>query len=268
VPESPDAGFQERYYGLHSRLSILDNKKVLKVKRLMREGKVKQAMKIVDFLEEIKDLADSEQIEHMLLKCQVSMLMGEFSDTIRIFETILKEDKHKLTPLQEIDTLLMKLELKKSFWKLRESNDLVKQIEDKLTLLKGFEEKKVNKRTAKIYLGKSYLFIGKGDMENALLIAEKSKELYIKIEDEEGLADSFLQIGRVFDSSGKMDLALENYEKGLKLRKRLNDIPGTAEAAGRSIPHHGTVRGGPARDRRGADAGGGGREDKNAEQLA
>jgi tetratricopeptide (TPR) repeat protein len=211
-------------------MSILNDKQVQEIYQLVREGKVKLTMVIMDQLEKRSNLTHSERIDLHLLRSQLLLNMGNFSDTLTMIDSIIDKNKQSIDPLQIVDALLIKLEVKKSFGKVREANDLINQIKNKLQILKDIEQVELIKREARLLLGKAYVFSVRGDEKNALKSAKKSLELNKDLKDQLAISDSYLVLGKVFDNYGNMSEAFENYQQCLFIREKLRDKPGVAEA--------------------------------------
>ncbi|MHA2112397.1 MAG: tetratricopeptide repeat protein [Candidatus Hodarchaeales archaeon] len=147
-----------------------------------------------------------------------------------MIDSIISKKKQSIDPLQTIDALLIKLEVKKLFGKVREANDLINQIENKLKILKDIERVELIKKEARLLLGKAYVFSASGDHKNALKSAKKSLELHKELKDQAAIADSYLRLGKIFDNNGNMSEAFENYQQCFHIREKLKDKPGIAEA--------------------------------------
>ncbi len=69
-----------------------------------------------------------------------------------------------------------------------------------------------------------------GDDASLLEQYQKSLEIYEKLGDSQGAAESLLKIGTIYQDKGDYHSALKNYQKSLEIREKIGDTRGIAES--------------------------------------
>ncbi|MBI5207876.1 MAG: tetratricopeptide repeat protein [Candidatus Firestonebacteria bacterium] len=76
------------------------------------------------------------------------------------------------------------------------------------------------------------IYQNEGNYDDAFNHYQKSLKIFDNIEDNDGVASSFHEIGRVYQKKGNYDEALKHYQKSLEIKEKIKDMQGIAMTYG------------------------------------
>ena len=139
--------------------------------QLIVHGKLKESYAIINEAIKKKDISKEEELRFLAFKSELELYFGNFNESIKLAEMILKENKGDDNLLIEVDALTWKAV--SSFFNGR-TNDCLEAFEKGLTTInsvKNLPAKAVAKRKARLLVWQSFAILLLGDFNRALEIA-------------------------------------------------------------------------------------------------
>ncbi|MFX0000894.1 MAG: hypothetical protein ACFE9Q_17560 [Candidatus Hodarchaeota archaeon] len=156
-------------------MSNFENKKLIQVKQLMEEGKVKEPFQIVLEIEKRNVLSPQELLSCKLLKVKLLYKLGNYFDAIKNAEEIFQESQKQGALLFSFDSLLNQAFGHIIMGNISQSEDLIKQAEDLFKVIKQTYTIDLRERESSLVRIKANIYSWKGEILRSL---EFNKEAY------------------------------------------------------------------------------------------
>jgi tetratricopeptide (TPR) repeat protein len=201
------------------------------VDQLITQGKIKEAMEIIEGREKEEGL---EELRWGILECKGRNIKGEYKQVIELITQLIKKLEEPEEPVEEktrkrirIDALIEQVRALQSLGQLDEG---LEKVEEGIRLVKELEEleeletqNKDKERKVKLLITKGLIYLLKGELDKAAKYFKKNLAISKELGNKELIADSLINVGRTFFVKGDLDEAHENWEKSLVIAEELGN---------------------------------------------
>ncbi|MHA1985966.1 MAG: hypothetical protein ACW98D_04935 [Promethearchaeota archaeon] len=203
-------------------------KELIRAEELYYDGKVEEALEIVDNFENMSELTQKDQISALLLKGIIYCLMHEFKKVLEIGEFAYSKSQELGLVPESIEALNLKAQILWSGGSV-EAYNLILKAEKLLNSLSDESPTNINKLKLNLMYMKCYFFNNPSYHKKALEIAMEMLTLAGKIKNNVYVAWSLVALGEVYSiGKGDFDTALEYFKKSLNHSERLGFQVGIA----------------------------------------
>ena len=188
-------------------------KQLKKVDQLIVHGKFEESYEVIEEAIKKKDISKEEELRFLAYKSELELLFGNFNESIKLAEMILKENKGDDNLLIEVDALTWKAV--SSFFNGR-TNDCLEAFEKGLTTInsvKNLPAKAIVKRKARLLVWQSFTILLLGDYNRALEIALEAFPISEKSGYKNIVCQNLIIIGECYRWLGNLDRQTEYFEK-------------------------------------------------------
>ncbi|MFX0040275.1 MAG: tetratricopeptide repeat protein [Promethearchaeota archaeon] len=197
-------------------------KELIKAENLIEEGKIEEAVRLIDDFGKKKDFSYHERISYYRLKSLVSFYFLDRNECTKYAEMAYQES-HKLeNSLLLLDVYIQMAHSLCFSSKPGEASEFIKKSEDLIRILPQELSPKLRKREAYILWGKAVIHNLKGDLEKAREFREEALPILEKLDLKLDTANILYQIGGVSWQIGDLNRALEYTEAAKILFTNLN----------------------------------------------
>jgi len=199
-------------------------KELSKAELLRNEGKFLEALEIIKRIEKKEDLTPQDQLSSHVLKCTLLNKLGFHEDALRLAEKTYKEADKLGNPLKLIEVSIEMAEAFVYTIKFNESLEVIAKCEKIYnTIFLETATVERNRIKSAIALIKAHNIVDnymeKQDLERGLEILKYGLALQKKLDNKHEIARFYQEIGRIYYSQYDWDLALNYFEKALKLEE-------------------------------------------------
>ncbi len=198
-------------------------KQLKKVDQLIVHGKFKEADEIIEEAIKKQNISKEEKLRFLAFKSELELYFGNFNDSIKFAEMILKENKGDDNLLIEVDALTWKAV--SSFFNGR-TNDCLEAFEKGLTTInsvKNLPAKAVAKRKARLLVWQSFAILLLGDFNRALEIVLEAFPISEKSGYKNIVCQNLITIGECYYKLGNLDRQTEYFEKAFAIATALEN---------------------------------------------
>ncbi|MHA1911247.1 MAG: tetratricopeptide repeat protein, partial [Candidatus Kariarchaeaceae archaeon] len=209
----------------------------IQVDQLITQGKIKEAMKVIDGRKKEEGLED---LRWRIVECRCRNVMGEHELVIKLVEEIKKEIEESAKQKGERAKRMLIDTLKEQAWALQRLGRLktgLEKVEEGIRLIDELEESdekdeenKDSERRACLLDSKGGLYNWKGELDKALVYFKKSLTIREEIGNKQPIARSLNNIGVIYHQKGELGQALDYYEKSLVIKEELGNKPEIAKS--------------------------------------
>ncbi|MFW9877990.1 MAG: tetratricopeptide repeat protein [Candidatus Thorarchaeota archaeon] len=194
---------------------------------LRREGKLQEALKVINDIEKKGTLTPKDELSLLILKGKIYTLFQQYIESMKIGEITYKLSQS----LERILDRIMALLFKANCVFLRQSEETLSfllEAEKLLSSLHDVSPTFISRQKANILFRKSWAYNYKGDLDNAFEAATECLKIYESFNRKSEIAYTFQVIGFIFEAKNQFDVARDNALKSLKLFEEIRDPIGTA----------------------------------------
>ncbi|MHA2122393.1 MAG: tetratricopeptide repeat protein [Promethearchaeota archaeon] len=197
-------------------------KELIYAEELMSNGKIEEALEIVENFEKGSDITPKNQLSAMFLKGGLYNLTHQYRKTSEIGElAYVMSQELGLVP-ESIEALLLKAMAR--FNRAREAFNLILEAEN---LLNSISEESPEKR-ANLKYTKSWVYVTSSDYDKALDLAKEALTQWENLKNNVMIGNSLFLVGYIYYVSGDFDTALDYILKSTKLFENLGFQVGIA----------------------------------------
>ncbi len=202
-------------------MSHSEPRELIQAKQLMEEGKLEEALQLVDDFGKKDNLSYHDQISYYILKSSLSSYFFNKNESLEYAERAYKESQKLENSLQLLDVYIQMAAALLQNNKTDESDGFIEKSEDLLKLLIQEPSSELMKRKAFLAYMKSYYYERKSELEKALECAEYSLALREELSLELDIIFSLHQIGWHYFFKGDLDSALKYAESSKALTEKI-----------------------------------------------
>ncbi|MFW9942084.1 MAG: hypothetical protein ACFFFT_13665 [Candidatus Thorarchaeota archaeon] len=204
-------------------MSNSNTNKFSQVKQLKDESKFKEALKMIEKLEEKKGLTNQDQFEIHHLKSSLLSELGYFNEALKYVELAYKESQQMKNDLQIIKVLISKSSLLLKLTKLDEALKIIINAEQKLKKINHITSKEYKEKYASLTLCKGHYHWNMGDFNRSLECADKVLAIAEEIKNDMLKLSATKLLSFNYSIRGEYEHNLENNKRLLALAKKIND---------------------------------------------
>ncbi|MHA2037998.1 MAG: hypothetical protein ACW98X_16295 [Promethearchaeota archaeon] len=196
---------------------------------LLNEGKLEEAMQIINSFEQLKDITVEDDHHNRMLKANILLHMGKFQESLKISQQEYQKNKSQNRHLFLIDSITTKffnIAILGGLENLREDVFLCEKLLESIT-----EEppNEIKLRKGYFLVMKAYLVTREGKLDKGIELIKKGLRI---LENYSVIANGVIGIclsdlGMSYSIKGELDLALEYWKKYLDLLKGTTPITNT-----------------------------------------
>jgi len=206
-------------------ITSLESEDLIKAENLMNGGKLEEALLIINDLERMEDLPNSNLILCYLLKSFIFFRTGKFEEGLEVAKKAFKQSQRLKNNLLKIDSLLSMARLLLALGSYEKCPVLVTQSEDLYNKLSKVSESEMKQRKALIAYVKAHIHWFQGNMNEGLKYAKQSLELNEEVGGKNEIAESLYAVGQFLCiMQVNLDQALIYLERSFNLAKELNNL--------------------------------------------
>ncbi len=202
-------------------MSNSNGKELTQAKQLIKEGKLEEAIQLVNKSGKEKTLSRDEKISYYLIKSSLSLYLFQHQDILTYAEKASQESQNLDISLQLLDVYIqMAMGLIYRF-KSEETLEFLVKAEDMLKILTKEPLTELLERQATLAFIKAWLYDDQNEKDKALEYAQRGLEMREKIDHKTDIGISLWQIGFIY-FRGDNDLALEYVDYCIKYCEKIN----------------------------------------------
>lgn len=189
---------------------------------LRREGKVLEALKVINDIEKKETLTPGDQLSLLISKGKIYTLTQQYRESSEI-----GEEAYKLSQgLGRVPDMIMALLFKANVVYLGEFDeplDYLNEAEGLLNSLNNVSLSFISRQKANILLRKAWAFNFKGELDDAIEAAMDCLEIQKKLNRKSEIATIYQLIGSVYFKKREIDVALDYLLKSVKFFEEIGD---------------------------------------------
>ncbi|MHA1222086.1 MAG: tetratricopeptide repeat protein [Candidatus Heimdallarchaeaceae archaeon] len=191
------------------------------IEKNIKAGEYKKAQKKLDYIREKNQIKDSNILLFYTKQCQILNNIGNFSKLIEVAQKLQLEAEKQKNVIKKLDGLLEEIFANYRLNKIEHSLKLVRKAEE---LIKKSDLEDVKQRKSQLLVYETYIYCDKGDIDKASVLAQENYFLCKEINDPNFLGKAYFALGWVTRYQGKIDEAIDNFQKSLALREKIGYI--------------------------------------------
>ncbi|MHA1985971.1 MAG: tetratricopeptide repeat protein [Promethearchaeota archaeon] len=203
------------------------SKELLTAKKLMREGKYKEALDVIKDFETKIGISDEDKLSALILEGRIYIYTQKFQKVVKVGDLAYNLSQKLGTVSGKIEALYLKSSMvwlgnyDKALEMALEAESLVDNYEKETSL-------ELPRIRADNQIAKALAYIFKGDYNKALELALLSLSFWEKMGEKIDIAYNYLIIGYAYNTKGEQDPALDYATKSLELQKEISNPFGIA----------------------------------------
>lgn len=206
------------------------NLQLKQIELLIDQAKFTEALNEITTLEQSVQLTNNERLTLKYLKSTLYLKKGLLKEGKQVAEQLLEEIRETGNQLREVDALINVIWALQWLGRLDEGLQLVKRGEKLLKILVQDQQSGLKAREATLLHRKGSLLLDQGKLNHGVSFLEKSLSLRKEEEDNKGIAESMMEIGRYYVDKGELDQAQEYTLKSMTINEVIGDQRGIAHS--------------------------------------
>lgn len=199
------------------------NDKIAHAQKLNDQSKIKEALEILNSIENVNDLTVDEQISFYLLQSSLFLQLGQFNKALDKADWVIQKCIKTGNDLVMFDASLARGKALNKLEKTEDCYNSILKCEELISRIKDQPEKIIGKRKVGLSFIKSEYYWQIGKFDKNLDYLKTYLALSEKYGTKRDISIAFNNIGNSYNGLGDFTMALENYEKALKLCKQINN---------------------------------------------
>ncbi len=187
------------------------------VEKLLREGKLDEALQLARDLENVTNLDINDKMEAKTLQLEVLFLQNDHEHVLKLADIIINLSNELNLPFHRLDGLSFKVMSLRILKKFKERDDVIKQLELSLERVRNDEDAQFIKRKIYYHKIKGSEFLEIFEFEQSLESYNRALSLNEKLNNMYQNAMIINSIADVYFYYGHLDVALQNYETSLSI---------------------------------------------------
>ncbi|MFX1424599.1 MAG: tetratricopeptide repeat protein [Promethearchaeota archaeon] len=199
------------------------------IEQLVDQAKYVKALNTITNLEQ-SELMNNERLALQYLKSTLYLKKGQLKEGKRVAEHLLKKSRETGNQLRELDALMNISWALQWLGQINKGLELVKRGEKLLKILVQEQQSGLRTREAALLYRKGSLLLNQGKLNLAFSFLKKSMSLREKEEDNKGISETMMEIGRYYFDKGELNQAQEYTLKSLAINEAIGDQRGIAHS--------------------------------------
>jgi len=204
-------------------MQYLTPKELSNIRQLKKEGKFKQALKVINGLEDKKHLSVQDQFEIHHLKSSILCELGHENEALKYTELAYKESQQLKNNLQIIDVLLSKAVILRKSSRINEALETIIKAEQILNKINQISSTEFKEKKAFIVFYKGTCYCNIGDFNRSLKYNNECLTIAKEIKNKQLLMLATKRFSLIYSLKGEYNRAFEYEKRHLSLAKELDD---------------------------------------------
>ncbi len=191
------------------------------VEKLLREGKLDEALQLARDLENVINLDLNDKMEAKSLQLEILSMQCDHERVLKLADMVINLSIEIKLPYHRLDGLIFKALSLVKLKKFNERDEVINQIEALLEQVRKDEDTQFIKREIRFQMIKGEVFLDEYEFEKSLetfneslLLNEKLNNMYLNAIITKNIADVYFYYGH-------LDIAMQNYETSLSIAEEL-----------------------------------------------
>jgi len=199
-------------------MSHSEIKDLIKAKKLMREGRIKEAYQIILEFENKGDLIAQELLSYKLLKVNLIYKSLKYSEAIIYTDELLQESQKQGDLLTYLDALIIKSFVNVMLGNVSKSEDIIQKADNLFKKIKGTSTIDLRERKSFLVRMKANICTWKGEIHRSLELNKKAFELAKDSKNKELISASLINIAENYGLLGDYDNAILYAERAIEIQ--------------------------------------------------
>ena len=199
-------------------MSHSEIKELIKTKKLMREGRNKEAYQIILGLEKKENFTAEELLLHKLLKANFLYKSMKYSEAIIYTDELLLESQKQGDLLTYLDALMIKSFSNVMLGNVSKSEDLIKKADNLFKKIKGTSTIDLRERKSFLVRIKANICTWRGEIHRSLELNKKAFELAKDSKNKELISTSLINIAEKYGLLGDYDNAILYAKRAIEIQ--------------------------------------------------
>ncbi len=191
------------------------------VEKLLREGKLEEALQLARDLENVTNLDINDKMEAKSLQLEILCLQCDHERVLKLADIVINLSIELKLPYHRLDGFIFKVLSLVKLKKFKERDEVINQLEVLLEQVRKDEDTQFIKREIRFQMIKGEVFLEEYEFEksleafnNSLLLNEKLNNMYQNAVIIKNIADVYFYYGH-------LDISMQNYESSLSIAEEL-----------------------------------------------
>jgi len=199
-------------------MSHSEIKDLIKAKKFLREGRIKEAYQIILEFENKGDLIAQELLSYKLLKANLLYKSFKFSEAIIYTDELLQESQKQGDLLTYLDALIIKSFANVMLGNVSKSEDIIKKADILFKKIKGTSTIDLRERKSFLVRMKANICTWRGEIHRSLELNKKAFELAKDSKNKELISASLINIAENYGLLGDYDNAILYAERAIEIQ--------------------------------------------------
>ncbi|MCK4896321.1 MAG: hypothetical protein KAS47_05895, partial [Candidatus Heimdallarchaeota archaeon] len=182
------------------------------VEKLLREGKLGEALQLARDLENVTNLDINDKMEAKSLQLEILSLQNDHERVLKLADIMIDLSIELKLPFHKLDGLIFKAKSLVQLKKFKERDEVITQLDVFLEQVRKDEEVQFIKREIHFHMIKGEVFLDEYEFEKSLEAFNKSLLLNEKLNNMYQNALIITKIADVYFYYGHLDISMKNYE--------------------------------------------------------
>ncbi|MBY9001374.1 MAG: tetratricopeptide repeat protein [Candidatus Heimdallarchaeota archaeon] len=191
------------------------------VEKLLREGKLEDALQLARDLEGVANLDINDKMEAKSLQLEILSMQNDHERVLKLADIVINLSIELKLPYHKLDGLIFKAISLVKLKKFKERDEVIKQLEVFLEQVRKDEDTQFVKREIHFHMLKGEIFLDEYEFEKSLDAFNKSLLVNEKLNNMYQNAVIIKSIADVYFYYGHLDISMQNYETSLSIAEEL-----------------------------------------------
>ncbi len=191
------------------------------VEKLLREGKLEEALQLARDLENVTNLDINDKMEAKSLQLEILFMQNDHERVLKLADIVINLSIELKLSFHKLNGLIFKAKSLFQLKKFKERDEVIKQLEVFLEQVRKDEEVQFIKCEIHFHMVKGEVFLDQYEFEKSLEAFNKSLLLNEKLNNMYQNALIITKIADVYFYYGHLDISMKNYETSLSIAEEL-----------------------------------------------
>ncbi|MHA1346353.1 MAG: tetratricopeptide repeat protein [Candidatus Heimdallarchaeaceae archaeon] len=191
------------------------------VEKLLREGKLDEALQLARDLENVTNLDINDKMESKSLQLEILSMQGDHDRVLKLADIVINLSIELKLPYHKLDGLIFKALSLVKLKKFKERDEVINQLEVFLEKVRNNEDTQFIKREIHFHMIKGEILLDEYEFEKSLEAFNTSLAMNEKLNNMYQNAIIIKNIADVYFYYGHLDISMQNYETSLSIAEEL-----------------------------------------------
>ncbi len=191
------------------------------VEKLLREGKLEEALQLARDLENVTNLDINDKMEAKSLQLEILSMQCDHERVLKLADIVINLSIELKLPYHRLDGLIFKTLSLVKLKQFKERDEVINQLKVLIEQVRKDEDTQFIKREIRFHMIKGEVFLEEYEFEKSLEAFNKSLSLNEKLNNMYLNAIIIKNIADVYFYYGHLDISMQNYESSLSIAEEL-----------------------------------------------